>query len=394
MSRSHRSNLPDLVPPITRSFSVDEPEPYTQTGHCESLELSIIVPTFNEKDNIVELIRRVETSLIGRIWELIFVDDNSPDGTAEVIRSIAKADRRIRCIQRIGRRGLVTACIEGFMAASAPCLAVMDADLQHDEGVLSNMLTTLQSTDLDIVIGSRYVTEGSTGKLDKSRVLLSRWATKLSKFFLKAKLSDPMSGFFMIRRECVPEIVPRLSGVGFKILFDIFASSKRELKYLELPYTFKNRFAGESKLDRGVMWDYAMMLVHKYVRGYIPIRFISFAMIGSLGAFLHLGIVWLLFAVLKNPFYTAHILGALTAMTSNYLLNNFLTYHDRKLHGWSLVRGWVSFVFASSLGLVANVGVAAYAFERHFFWTTSAVAGILVGAVLNYALTATYTWRD
>lgn len=358
------------------------------------IELSIIIPTFNEHDNIVELINRLCACLEGIAWEAIFVDDDSSDGTADVVRAIARTDRRVRCIQRIGRRGLSSACIEGMLASSAPYLAVMDADMQHDETLLPQMLSVLRQGDTDIVVGSRYMANGSLGRWTESRAFISRFATRLSRLILSAELADPLSGFFMIQRDVLPMVVRRLSAIGFKLLLDLFASSPRPLRCKELPYEFRPRQAGTSKLDSNVVWDYLMLLVDKMVGHLVPVRFIAFVLVGGLGVLLHLAVLSLLFRGLRVDFVVGQTAATLVAMTSNFVLNNLLTYRDMRLKGWRLVRGWLSFVLICSVGAFANVGVAAYLFRDHRGWLLSALAGVFIGAVWNYAISAVYTWKQ
>ena len=216
-------------------------------------QLSIVVPTFNELGNVAELRDRVDAALPGIDWELIYVDDDSPDGTAAKLQALAQKDRRVRCMLRIGRRGLASACIEGMLAASAPIVAVIDADLQHDETRLPVMLELLSDPEIDVVVGSRYTDSGSVEGWDKSRASISRMATRLARLVLKAELRDPMSGFFMMRREVLLSCVRAgVSGVGFKILLDLFATSPVQLRFREVPYTFGQRHSGESKLDTNV----------------------------------------------------------------------------------------------------------------------------------------------
>jgi dolichol-phosphate mannosyltransferase len=355
-------------------------------------ELSIIVPTFNERENVAELIRRLEKSLLHCSWEVIFVDDDSPDGTSEVVRRLALCDSRVRCVQRLGRRGLSSACVEGMLASSAPYLAVIDGDLQHDETLLAPMLQILKSADEDIVIGSRYVTGGGVGAWDRSRAHMSRYATWISQVILRADIKDPMSGFFMIRREAFSAAVRNLSEIGFKILLDLFASSPRPLRFRELPYEFRTRQAGESKLDNRAKWDYGMLLLDKLIGHLVPVRFIAFALVGGFGVVVHFIALTLFFKGLGAPFVASQVAATLIAMTTNFVLNNLFTYRDARLTGWRWVRGWLSFMLACSLGTVANVGIAAYLFERNTGWPLAAVAGIGVGAVWNYATTMMYTW--
>jgi dolichol-phosphate mannosyltransferase len=355
-------------------------------------ELSVIVPTFNERENVAELVKRLDKSLISCSWEVIFVDDDSPDETSDCARHLAQRDHRVRCIQRIGRRGLSSACIEGMLASSAPYLAVIDGDLQHDETLLLPMLDALKSGQEDVVIGSRYVAGGGVGSWDVERLHMSRYATRLSRLVIGSHLKDPMSGFFMIRREAFAAAVRNLSVIGFKILLDLFASSPRPLRFKELPYQFRSRRAGESKLDSRAKWDYAMLLLDKLIGRLVPVRFIAFTLVGSIGVFVHLIAITLLFKGLAVPFFPSHVLATFIAMTTNFGFNNLFTYRDVRLRGWRWLRGWATFILACSLGTLANVGVAAYLFEKDAGWTLAALAGITVGAVWNYATTRVYTW--
>jgi dolichol-phosphate mannosyltransferase len=185
-----------------------------------------------------------------------------------------------------------------------------------------------------------------------------------------------------------------VSGIGFKILLDLFATSPTPLRYRELPYQFRNRVAGESKLDTNVAWEYFVMLLDKFLGRVVPIRFIAFSLVGGLGLVVHLLILTLLYKGAGTSFLAGQIGATMVAMTSNFVLNNVLTYRDMRLRGWRFLRGWFSFVLACSVGALANVGVAQYLFEQDSYWLSSAIAGILVGAVWNYAVTAVYTWKS
>ncbi len=369
------------------------PDPTPTRGPCLPPELAIIIPTFNEAGNVAEIARRIGVSLEGIRWEILFVDDDSPDGTAERVRDLARQDPRIRLLRRVGRRGLSSACIEGMLATTAPSLAVIDADLQHDETLLPRMLERLKSEELDIVVGSRYVSGGSVGDWNQRRQAMSRLASRMAQRLIHADLADPMSGFFLLRAPILADCVGDLSGVGYKILLDIFASSPRPLKFLEMPYGFRQRERGESKLDNAVLWEYLLMLLQKLIGPRIPVRFIAFSLIGGSGVLVHLAVLWLLNRLLGTSFLIGQSVAALVAMTTNFFLNNVLTYRDMRLRGRQLIWGWFSFVLACSIGAIANVGIATYLFEGDSGWVLSALAGILVGAVWNYAVTAVYTWR-
>jgi len=356
-------------------------------------ELSIIVPTFKERDNVLELVERLQKCLAGCSWEVIFVDDDSPDETAQLVRDIGQRYNRVRCLQRIGRRGLSSACVEGMLASSAPYLAVIDGDLQHDETLLPKMLAVLKEEQTDIVIGTRYAIGNRREGLSNSRAVISHFATRLSRLVLKAELSDPMSGFFMLRREALERSVRKLSGIGFKILLDLFASSPHPLKFTELPFEFRTRKAGASKLDTQAVWAYVMLLMDKLIGHIIPVRFVAFSLVGGFGVVIHLAVLTLLFNVVATSFTAAQSIATLAAMTSNFVLNNILTYRDKRLRGWQWVWGWVSFNLACGIGALANVGIASYLFARDIRWILAGLAGILVGAVWNYAVTTVYTWK-
>jgi len=338
-------------------------------------------------------VRRLGRSLDGLSWEVIFVDDDSKDGTADVVRELGSSDIRVRCVHRIGRRGLSSACVEGMLASMAPILAVMDADLQHDEQLLAQMFEVLKRDPLiDIVVGSRYCPGGSVGDWGRSRAGISRFATRLSHLVVPADLTDPMSGFFMLRRTTLMLCVRRLSAMGFKILTDLFASSSRKLVFKELPYRFANRLHGESKLDSVVAWDYGMLLVDKLIGHIVPARFVGFAAVGGLGVVVHFLALGIVFKSLHAAFAPSQALATVVAMTFNFSVNNLLTYRDVRLRGWRWLRGWLSFVAVCSVGAFANVGVASYFYKANSRWIPAAIAGIMVGVLWNYVATTVFTW--
>ena len=358
-----------------------------------SVQLSIVVPTFNEAGNVAMLVEKLGAALGNLNWEVIFVDDDSPDGTASEARRLAQENGRVRCLQRIARRGLSSACIEGMLASSAPVIAVMDADLQHDEHLLPQMFETLTREALDIVVGSRHVAGGDAESFSDDRAKKSELATRLSRMVVPENLCDPMSGFFMITRESFESCMRHLSGIGFKILLDLFASAPSPLRFKELPYSFGERHAGESKLDNQAVWDYGMLLLDKLFGRFVPVRFVAFIMVGGIGVFVHMAILAVLYQALDYGFVTSQVWATIFAMTVNYVINNVITYRDLQLKGWDWLRGWVSFVLACSIGAVANVGVAGYLFAEDTGWLLAGFAGIVVGAVWNYAITQLYTWR-
>ena len=358
-----------------------------------SPELSIVVPTFCERDNVAELLREVSTVLQGVAWEIVFVDDDSTDGTVDAIRDLAQHYHNVRCLHRIGRRGLSSACIEGMLCVSAPIVAVMDADLQHDTGKLREMLTAIRA-GADVAVGTRALGDGSFGAMSSVRQRISSSSSRLAKTLLRIDLSDPMSGFFMLRRPLAMTVVRDLSGMGFKILLDIVASLPPGAKVVEIPYEFRSRHAGESKLDSNAAIEFFMLLADKTVGRYVPIRFLAFSIIGGLGVFVHFAILTTLFKGAAVSFAASQTIAAGVTMMFNFLLNNSLTFRDHRLKGWRLLTGLASFVAISSVGAIGNVGIASVLFsDYHINWTGSALVGILVGAVWNYAMSRAFTWR-
>ena len=357
-------------------------------------DLTVVVPILNEHDNIEPLVATLSMALNGISWEVIFVDDDSGDGSADLARALARRDTRVRCLQRIGRRGLSTACIEGVLASASPYVAIMDGDLQHDERLLPRMLETLKDESVDVVIGSRYVADGDIGKgLSIGRRRVSRFASLVAGLICNAQITDPMSGFFMFRREVFDNAVHNLSGQGFKILLDLLASSSRALRVRELPFVFRERQHGESKLDVLVAWEYGMLLADKLIGRLIPVRFALFAFIGGLGLLVHLAVLWIGLRIVQLEFTNAQAVATMIAMTSNFFLNNLFTYRDQRLNGWKVAWGLLSFYLVCGIGAVANVGIATYVFRSDQSWWAAGLAGVLVGSVWNYAVSSVFTWR-
>jgi dolichol-phosphate mannosyltransferase len=360
-----------------------------------SCSLAIIVPTLNEAGNVRPLLTRIDAALRGIDFEVIFVDDDSSDGTPEIIRQAARERANVRCLRRIGRRGLASACIEGMLATSAPCLAVMDADLQHDEALLRRMYETLTARpEVDLVVGSRFIDGASTGALSEGRARLSRIGNALTRALLRAELSDPLSGFFVLRREVLDEVAHALSGQGFKILLDILSSTSRRLCVVELPLNFRERHSGQSKLDLLVTLEFAMLLADKTLGRIVPIRFVLFVLVGLFGVVVHLAFLGAALQTGGLSFYWAQALATWSAMTVNFCLNNKLTYRDRQLRGGAFAKGLVSFWLACAIGAVINLQIAELIYEQGAFWPIAGALGAIVGSVWNYGITSTFTWRS
>lgn len=354
-------------------------------------ELTVVVPAFRERDNIPALLTALEQALAGRDWETIVVVDDAFDGTEEFVRERAQRDPRVRCIHRIGRRGRASACIEGMLASSAPYIAVMDADLQHDESLLPGMLDALKHGDSDIAVASRYMSGGSTGDLAPSRVWVSRTARLLSRA-VSGRLTDPTAGFFMVRRPFLEQVVRRVYGRGFQTLLDLIAAERGRVRVLELPYRMRNRQHGESKLSVQVIADFFMLLLYHLFGRLVPGRFFLFCTVGLTGVGVHLAVLWAAFAAWGGSFLASQGLATLVAMTSNFFLNNVFTYGDQRLRGTKLWRGLLSYYLACSVGSLINIAVADWLYMQSVSYWAAGLTGAVIAAVWNFLTTASLTW--
>ncbi|MBV9734662.1 MAG: glycosyltransferase family 2 protein [Acidisphaera sp.] len=357
-------------------------------------ELTVVVPCYQERPNVVPLAERLDAALAGIRWEAVFVDDDSPDGTADEVHRLAARDARIRCLRRIGRRGLASAVIEGALASSAAYVAVIDGDLQHDETRLPAMLRTLREGGCDIVVGSRHLADGDAAGLSGAwRHRLSGAGIRLAQAMLPVRLTDPMSGFFMLERRLFERLAPRLTGRGFKILLDVLLAAPAPLRVREIPAQFRAREAGVSKLDALVLAQFAGVLAEKMLHGLVPLRFIAFAAVGAVGLVVHLAVLTAMRRLAGLSFADAQTAATLVAMAANFQLNNQITYRDQRLRGGRLWRGMLLFMLVCGLGAVANVGIANVLYQGHTIWPAAGAAGAMIGLVWNYAVSATLVWR-
>jgi dolichol-phosphate mannosyltransferase len=380
-------------PPTEATERADEAGFVATANEHGGAELTIVVPTLNERANINLLVARLQESLRHIDWEVVFVDDDSNDGTIAAVREIAARDHRVRGIRRIARRGLAGACLEGILSSSAPIVAIMDGDLQHDETCLPAMFEIMRRGEADLVVASRYESEGSADSgLTPLRSSGSRLATRLARLLLKAQINDPMSGFFMLRRDIVDSIAPRLSRQGFKILLDIVASSPTTMRIRAVPYVFGPRLHGQSKLDSLVVLEYIELLIAKASGDLISIRFLAFGLVGSAGVVVHLSV---LHALLPHGlrFAVAQAASMFTAMAFNYTLNNAFTYRDQRRRGWRFLTGFGMFAALCSFGLVAGVGVSTLLYTKPSRWWVAGLAGAIIGAAWNYITNSAITWR-
>lgn len=355
-------------------------------------ELTVVVPTFNERDNVLKLVNRLRVALKDCDWEAIFVDDDSPDGTAELVRAIGKQDRRVRCIRRVNRRGLSGAFLEGALASQAPYVAVIDGDLQHDESCLTEMLEKLRSGLADLVVATRYIEGGSSSSFTAWRSRISKWSTSLAQRFLGITLSDPMSGFFMIRRSIVEEYAHILRTQGFKILLDIVTTARGKLRITEIPFAFRKREHGESKLDARIALDFISLVLNKLTKGMISARFLLFGFVGLIGLGLH---IIMLNAGLRYglKFELAQTLSTILIIACNFGLNNILTYCDQRLTGKRFWFGLISFELICGIGLISNVGLASWIYNSGNTWWLAGMSGALMGAIWNYMISSIVVWK-
>jgi dolichol-phosphate mannosyltransferase len=371
---------------VTAAFPTSE-APYP------SAELTIVVPTYSERGNVMEVVRRIAAALDGVKWEVVFVDDDSPDGTAEVVKSLACRDSRVRCIRRVGRRGLSGACVEGILSSAAPIVAVMDADLQHDEAILPQMLHSIRN-GADLAVATRYSHGGSaTEGFSPVRRWGSEMATRLATTVIGTEVSDPMSGFFMIQRHVIEDNAARLAGEGYKLLVDILWTAGNSLKIAEIAYRFRERQNGESKLDALVTVDYLGLLFSKLTGGALPVRFLMFGMVGVSGLAIHLLTLQFALGTLGLAFEWAQLTAVVVAMTWNFVINNQLTYRDARLSGGRFVTGLLLFYLACSVGSIGNVGIASWIHSFHATAWMAGLAGALMGAVFNYAISSALIWK-
>lgn len=358
-----------------------------------SLEVAVIIPTYNEVENVEPLLRRLDLALKGIHFEVIFVDDDSPDGTAELVRTISLRDPRVRVIQRVGRKGLASACLEGMMATAAPYVAVMDGDQQHDETILPQMLARAKAGPLDLVVGTRNALGGSMGEFSESRVLLSKLGARLSHWVARVELSDPMSGYFLLDRHWLNEVIHLTSAIGFKVLLDLVASSPRPPRIAEIPYTFRTRELGESKLDILVGLEYFQLLLDKLFGHILPVRFILFSMVGTVGLLVALALLFVCTEILGWAIDKSHIIVTIIVMIGNFFLNNTLTYRNQRLKGKAILFGLASFTLACSFGVLLNLQVRNGTSLAGLPWYIASGLGLVVGAAWNYAVSSAFVWR-
>jgi len=355
---------------------------------------AVIIPTLNEARNVTTLVGRLEEVLAPLDWEAVFVDDGSTDGTVEELRALALCNPRVRFLRRIGRRGLASACIDGLNSTAAEYLAVMDADLQHDEKLLPDMFGALASGKANLVVASRYIEGGGTGSWDKNRVGLSKLATWCANQSMKVHCADPMSGFFALHREVIDEVAEKVQSRGFKILFDILTQPGLQLRIQEFPYVFRERTQGSTKLSYAVVFDFAWLLLTRTLSRFAYAQFAMFCIVGFIGVGVHLSFMFLLHRKLGLSFGAGQSLATWLAMTSNYFLNNWVTFGRQRLRGGkALLAGYGKFVAACAVGFFANIASASFLQTHGVSWWLASCVGIVMGAFVNYFFSRFFIWK-
>ncbi len=359
--------------------------------------ISIVIPTFNEVENIIPLLKNL-TSLVNHFeYEIIVVDDDSPDGTSDEVNKYMKLNKRIKLITRIGRSGLSSAIKEGLIFAQGKYLLVLDGDGQHDPSFILQMLEEIKKNKSDIIIGSRFLNTSTLEGLSNKRSLGSKIANKFARISLHrnySKLTDYLSGCFCLEKEITKKFIRKIEINGFKFLYELLSLSKGKLVVNEVPLIFKERRFGNSKLDVAIVWDFLISIIHNLTLRLLPRRAISFGLVGISGVFVQLFITSFLVEIFLIDFYNALPFAVVFAATSNFLINNQVTFRSDRLKNKALLTGLLKFLIVASLPVIANVGITT-AFYKYISADTfiAQIAGIAIVYAWNYLASSSFVWK-
>ncbi len=371
--------------------------------------LSVIIPTYNESQNITKMLDIVSSCLPSAAnAEVIVVDDNSPDGTGKIAGEYARRARatgtcEIRIINRKGQKGLSSAILAGIRASVGESVVVMDSDFSHPPETIAKMLEEMKRSDCDIVVASRYVEGGSITGWPFKRKLISRGATKIAQRSLGIKIKDPMSGFFAFRRHIIRNI--NFDAIGYKILLEILVKT-RGAKVREIPYNFTDRKSGKSKLDKTVILDYGKSVwkLYRYGKpvkeGRASVRFLSkagrFYTVGASGLLVNYLVSFLFGAVLSNLWYIyATMIGIVFSMTSNFVLNKLWTFEDRNTTAKRTLVQYITFLAFSSIGAAFQLGmVYMLVSSEHMSYALALFVSVAIASIGNFILNKKWTFKE
>jgi len=363
--------------------------------HVKKL-LTVVLPAYKERQNIEYVIGQLTLADAShQIARVIYVDDDSPDDSAEYIKRLPTGSIPVDCIHRIGRQGLSSAVVEGVMLADTKYVAVMDADGQHKASDLMAMLDLLIRQNLDCVVGSRF----KTNKVIDSHVGMRHWISQrgnqLSNFVLKRELTDPLTGFFVFKRSLFLEVVREMRPTGFKILIEfLYRLRNHQIRLEEYAIAFATRYDGESKLDSKVILDFADQILGFATKGFLPDKFLGFILVGMSGLAVHFVTLYLFLFQFNLSFNPAQSIATLMAMTSNFSMNNAFTFRRNRLTGLQWLKGLFYFILVCSVGAFANVGAAAFMNNHGQVWWLSAMLGVIVGTVFNFSMARFFVWKN
>jgi len=351
------------------------------------LKVSVIVPTYNERENLPELVKRLSKALKGYDYEILVVDDDSPDGTWRLAQKLAE-EYPVRVIRRVKEKGLSSAVIRGFKEASGEVFVVMDADLQHPPEKVPELVKAIES-GADIAIGSRYVKGGEVRNWYWYRKLISKGAIMLGRVALPKirNVKDPVSGFFALRREVLEGV--ELNPVGFKILMEILVKGRYK-KVVEIPFTFGLRKAGESKLGSKTIINY-LRHVYRLMKweGEID-RLIKFSLVGLSGVFVNEGFLWAFVRFLGLDKIVSNIIATELAILNNFLWNDLWTFRD--LREKPLSQRLLSFHMAALTGAIVQWVVYIVLLYLGMHYLLANLVGIVASFVVRFVFNRHITW--